>query len=129
MQLAWRRAILVGLWCLVCLLGVPTLSTAQAPVQNPTAVIFTPSPDHDLINTYLVEIRNSLGAVIQTIDVGKPTPDAQNECRATLNVQPIAFGSYTITMRSVAGGITGPQSTPTEVWTRAPGPPSKPRTQ
>lgn len=117
-------------------LALPAFAQAQtAPVQNPGMVIFTPSPDHASITSYKLDLVNAQGAVIQTLDVGKPAPCtascptgvAVGEAFANINVQPIAFGSYTAVMRSVAGSVTGPPSPASDVWERAPGAPSKPK--
>ena len=110
-------------------------SAQAAPIQNPGLVVFTPSPDHAVITSYKVEIINAAGAVLQTLDIGKPAPCvtacptgvAVGEASAAINVQPITFGTYTVVMRSVAGGITGPPSPASDAWERAPGAPSKPK--
>ena len=120
--------------CVLFLLALvlPSLASAQttAPIQNPTLIAFTPSPDHANIAAYQVIIMQG-ATVVQTLDIGKPNPCAAScpagvavgEASAVINVQPINFGSYTIVMKAVAQGITGPASTPTDPWERAPGPP------
>lgn len=121
-------------WLLAFLLvlAIPSLSAAQTTPQNITAVVFNPSADHDTIARYDIEIvKMTDGIVIQTINGGKPAPDANNDIIITLNVQPITFARYVVRVRSVAvvdgQEIRGPQSEPSEVWERAPGAPSKPR--
>lgn len=106
-------------------------ASAQTParVQNPGSLLFEPSPDHDKLTAYEADIKDAKGVVVQTIAVGKPAVTATGECVVALNVQPISFGSYTIVIRPVAGSVVGPASTPTDVWDRAPGPPTKPRVQ
>ena len=100
------------------------------PVQNPSGIAFTPSSDHANITAYEAEIRTSPGgAVIQTLNLGKPGPNTQGEIVVAMNAQPIAFGSYVIVVRSIAGTVRGPVSTPTDIWERAPGAPSKLRVQ
>lgn len=124
-----RRVLLV-----VVLLLSPSLLFAQA-VQNPTLLVFTPSPDHATIASYQVRILGASGQTIQTLDIGKPDPCSatcppgvtMGEASAMLNVQPITFGTYTIVMTATAGGVTGPASVPTAAWERVPGPPSGPR--
>lgn len=102
---------------------------AAQTVQNPTRIVFTPSADHDAISEYEADIVTADGKVLQTINLGKPPVDAANECTATINVQPVAFGRYTVVMRAVAAGIRGPNSAPSNTWERAPGAPSKARAQ
>lgn len=127
-----KRYWLIGLFAL----AFATPAAAQsAPIQNPGTVIFTPSPDHATITSYKVELVNSSGTVIQTLDIGKPAPCtascpvgvAVGEAFAAINVQPITFGSYTAVMRSVAGAVVGPPSPASDIWERAPGAPSKPK--
>lgn len=119
----------------VTCLALATPAAAQTKIQNPTLIAFTPSPDHALISNYRAEILSSAGAVMATIDLGKPAIClvASGACLgipvgdipAAIQVQPIAFGSYTIVVRAMAGTIAGVPSPPTEVFDRAPGAPSK----
>jgi hypothetical protein len=95
-------------------------------VDNPTAVEFTASTDHALIDGYEVDILRPDGSVLQTINAGKPAPDATNVVRVTLNVQPIAFAAgYTVRARAVAGTAVSPYSVSVNKFNRVPGGPSK----
>lgn len=103
-----------------------TAVSAQTRIQNPSGLSFTASPDHATLTNYEADlVRVSDTSVVQTLNIGKPTPDANGVCSVPLNVQPVAFGSYVVVMRSVAGGVKGPDSQPSEVFDRAPGAPSK----
>lgn len=92
---------------LLILLGVAVPASAQTPpadVNNPNAVAFTPSVDHAQLDRYDIEILRPDGSVLQTINAGKPVPDATNTCTVPLNVQPVSFGTgYSVRVRSVAG--------------------------
>jgi len=103
-------------------LGVQT----PAPiVKNPTAVVFT-CADHARDDQHEIDIVNSSGVVVQTMLVGDPPADANGDVVVTINVQPIAFGSYTFVARAVAAAVKSANSTPSDVWDRVPGAPSKP---
>ncbi len=112
-----------------------SIVAAQTRVVNPNALIFIPSVDHATLTSYEADIVNSSGAIVQTISLGKPVPNSNNEITVPLNVQPVSFGTYTIRVRSMGvdaatkAPISGVPSTATEQWDRSPGPPSKPRTQ
>lgn len=110
-------------------------STAYAqtpPVKNPTAIQFT-SADHNLtaVTGYEVDIVRSDAVVLQTLQVAKTStttlPDGS--IRVPLNVQPIAFGTYTVVVRTVAGAIKSDSSVPSDPWERVPGRPGKPTVQ
>lgn len=73
-------------------------ATAQTPVNNPSAVAFTASVDHDVIWTpapgqpgtagpvltnYLLEIDEN-GAPVRTTDLGKPTPSSTRQISVPL---------------------------------------------
>ena len=122
-----RWNLITSLVVLATVLVVATPVAAQVPpVKNPTGIAFTPSPDHAALTSYEADIRSSAGTVVQTISLGKPAPNASGEIVVTLNVQPIAFGTYTIVVRSLAGSLSGPPSVPSDAWERVPGAPSKP---
>jgi hypothetical protein len=117
---------------MVLLLGVfafASSAAAQTPppdVNNPRAVSFTPSTDHALIDSYELDIVSPTGTVIQTLNIGKPTPDAANTCEATINVQPIAFGvGYTVRARAKAGPALSEDAVSENKFNRVPGPPSR----
>ena len=111
------------------------VGVAQAqvpPVKNPTAISFN-SVDHNVatVTGYEVDILNGT-TVIQTINVPKAdtTVLVGGAIRVTLNVQPITFGTnYRFVVRTVAGTIESVDSTPSDVWERVPGQPSKPVVQ
>lgn len=112
-------------------------STAAAAQTNPGTVEFT-SADHAAVEVtgYELDIRfcstpTTCTSVIQTITIAKSavTPIASTnpqQYRASINVQPITFGSYAGVMRTVAGAIKSADSVPSDIFVRAPGPPSKP---
>lgn len=98
-------------------------------VQNPTLVKFQ-CPDHAQDTAHEIDIVNvATGAVVQTLSLGDPAPDAQGFIVFNVNVQPIAHGNYTIRARSVTGAVKSPNSPDSDVWERSPGPPSKPIVQ
>jgi hypothetical protein len=107
------------------LLGA-TAATAQTAVKNPTLVTFTVSADHALVASYELDIvRVSDNAVVQTLNVGKPAPDATGTASVSINVQPIAFGGYYGVMRAVASGFSSPNSAASNAFERTPGSPSR----
>ena len=121
----------------LAVLLMPAFASAQS--RNPRAVEFG-SLDHNLpeVTGYEVDIiRVSDGAVVQTLQIGKATTTvvgselcdgvACPSVRASVNVQPVAFGMYRMVARTVAGTIESVDSNPTADWLRAPGPPSAPR--
>ncbi len=95
------------------------------PIRNPSAIAFT-CPDHATDTGHEVDIINAAGVVIQTIQGGDPAATAQGEVIIPLNLQPVAFGAYTIKVRATAGAIESLDSAASDVWQRAPGSPSKP---
>jgi hypothetical protein len=111
------------------IIGLVLLSSlpAQAqipPVKNPNAVEFT-SADHATITGYEVDILSG-ATVISTLVLGKGTL-AGGIVTLPLNVQPIAFGTYTLRIRAVASAtLKSENSVPSDPWDRVPGPPSKP---
>lgn len=117
----WYAALILGF----LVTASPVLAQVP-PIKNPVGITFTPSPDHAILTSYEADILATTGAVVQTLSLGKPVPDAQNVISVNLNVQPITFGTYTIVVRSLAGALTGPPSLPTDPWERVPGAPSKP---
>jgi len=94
-------------------------------VKNPTLVTFT-CADHDRDTQHELDIINVDGAVVQTLLIGDPPADADGVVHATINVQPVAFGSYTVKVRAVAGDLKSDDSVASAVWQRVPGAPSKP---
>ena len=112
MRMRWLAGPVVA----ALLLSVST--TAQTVIKNPRAVTFT-CPDHGRDDGHEVDIINSAGVVIQTLQGGDPPADASGVVTVVLNVQPIAFGSYTIVVRAVAGTAKSTNSVPSDVWERA----------
>lgn len=106
---------------------VPASAFAQStPTKNPTTVQFVVSTDHAQVTSYELDlVRASDDAVVQTLSLGKPTPDATSTAQVTINVQPIAFGTYYGVMRAVAGTAKSTNSAPSNQFERAPGAPSK----
>lgn len=100
---------------------------AQVPaVKNPTKLSFS-SPDHALATGYEVDILNG-ATLVQTVVTDKGTL-AAGVTTLTLNVQPIAFGSYTFKVRAVAGTVKGDTSVASDPWERTPLAVSKPLVQ
>ena len=95
-------------------------------VDNPSAVSFTVSTDHAAIDSYELDILRPDSSVLQTINIGKPTPDANGVATAPLNVQPIAFGTgYTLRLRAKAGTAASDYTASVNKFNRRPGSPSK----
>lgn len=119
---------------IIAILATATFVLAQIPpVKNPTAVSFT-SVDHAnaAVTGYEVDIVvNSTNAVLQTIAVAKSatTVLTNGDIRIGLNVQPIAFGTYRIVVRTIAGTVRSSDSVSSDPFERSPGAPSKPVVQ
>lgn len=111
--------------------------TLAQTANNPTAVEFQ-SPDHSdpAVTGYELDLKactspTTCTNVIQTITISKAnvtlvTGTNPQVYRATINVQPITFGSYVGVMRTVAGTIKSSDSAPSDTFNRVPGAPSKP---
>lgn len=112
---------------LVALLAFASSARAQAPVPNPTAVEFTPSMDHAMIDDYQLGYF-LLGAAepVTVTDLGKPAPDASNTCRVPINVMPLSFGDYVARARARAGTTWSEWSDPSNPLVRLPGRPGGP---
>ncbi len=111
---------------LMLLVGFAATSSAQVvpDVDNPSAVTFTPSVDHALIDSYELDIVRPDGSVLQTINLGKPTPVA-NVITASINVQPVAFAvGYTTRVRTKAGTAVSTDAISVNKFNRRPGGPS-----
>lgn len=116
-------------WILAAML-VLSASVVQAQtapdVDNPSAVAFTPSADHATVDSYELDILRPDGTVLQTLNLGKPTPDATNTCTAPINVQPVAFGvGYSVRLRAKAGTAVSAYAASENKFNRVPGGPSK----
>jgi len=118
-----KRIILASLFVLVC----AGYASAQAPdVNNPSAVTFTASADHGSVDSYELDILRPDGSVLQTLNLGKPTPDGSNVCTAQLNVQPVSFGSgYSVRVRAKAGTAASDYAVSENKFNRVPGSPTK----
>lgn len=113
----------------VALFAVIALASAVVVAQdvdNPSGVQFTISADHAAIDSYELDILRPDGTVLQTLNLGKPTPDANGTVVAPLNVQPVAFGvGYTVRVRAKAGTATSDYANSLNKFNRVPGGPSK----
>jgi hypothetical protein len=100
------------------------VSLFQEPnVRNPRIVEFT-CPDHDRDDQHELDIRDASGKVIQTLLLGDPAA-VSGVVSATINVQPIAFGTgYTVVVRAVAGTAKSDNSTASNAFDRVPGTPA-----
>ena len=119
------RILIVSLGTLLCIAGN---AAAQLPadVNNPSAVAFTASADHTLVDSYELDILRPDGTVLQTLNLGKPVPDSTNTCTAPINVQPIAFASgYSVRVRAKAGTAVSDYAVSQNKFNRVPGAPSK----
>jgi hypothetical protein len=116
------RIVIVGL----ALVLVPVLAGAQT--KNPTRAIFNPGPDNGIAVGYEIELFTVQGASIQRFTFPPQTPDVAGDVTVSLNVQPIAFGTYYGVARLLLpGGLKSPDSSPSDPFVREAGPPSKPR--
>jgi hypothetical protein len=125
LRLLWLR-ILIG--CGVGVFCMSTSAAAQSPadVNNPSAVTFTASADHATLDGYELDILRPDLTVLQTLNLGKPVPDATNTCSAPMNVQPVAFGNgYTVRIRAKAGTAVSADALSLNKFNRVPGSPSK----
>jgi hypothetical protein len=116
--------------CALILIGwlvfVPSAQAQTPDVNNPSAVQFTPSADHSLIDSYELDILRPDGTILQTLNVGKPVPDATNTCTAPINVQPVAFAvGYSVRLRAKAGTAVSEYAISENKFNRVPGGPAK----
>jgi hypothetical protein len=108
-----------------CLCLAPAVVSAQD-VNNPSGVTFTASADHATVDSYELDILRPDNSVLQTLNLGKPTPDATQTCTAPLNVQPVAFGNgYSVQVRAKAGTAVSANAVSLNKFNRVPGAPSK----
>lgn len=120
----------LSLAALTLCLAVPAFGQTVPDVTNPAGVQFTVSADQSAVDHYELDILRPDQTALQTLNLGKPTPDANGVCVAPLNVQPVAFGNgYSVQLRAVAIGPDGPVSSPNvhsdNKFNRVPGAPSK----
>ena len=122
-----KRIVVVLLAVVAALVLFPAIGSAQT-LKNPSAGECTASADHAQITKYIIGYFLP-GATdpVQTADLGKPTPDAQNVIRFTINVMPLTFGAaYIAKVKAIAGTAESVWSEASNPFDRAPGPPSKP---
>jgi hypothetical protein len=112
-----------------CLCLLPALASAQAVVKNPTRVVFKPGSDAALVTGYEIDIINAQGSVVQTLTFPAQAADTNGDVTIAFNVQPIAFGKYTVAVRNVYMAILSVTSDQSDQWERAPGQPGKPKAQ
>jgi hypothetical protein len=111
--------------------GVIALGAFQTePIpKNPTLAEWV-CADHDRDDQHELTIyeNTATGVAITTILLGDPVyaDPATKLVRASLNVQPIAFGSYYATLVAVAGTVKSDPSPASNIFERVPGAPSKP---
>lgn len=111
-------------------IGLPAQAFAQTTI-NPTTVEFTASPDHfaktvdgvtDIVTSYQFEATamNASGALVLSVWLGKPTPNAQNVI--TVPVAQLATltpeATYTATVQAIGPGGVG-VSAPSNFFARA----------
>lgn len=120
------RAFVLALILGVLAIAVPA-QTPPADVDNPRGVVFTPSPDHAVIDGYELDLLRPDGSVLQTLNLGKPAIDpATGDCAADVNVQPVSFGlGYSMRLRAVAGAIASDYTPSVNKFNRRPGSPSR----
>jgi hypothetical protein len=101
------------------------LAIQTAPnVKNPRNIEFT-CPDHARDDEHRVNIYKSDGTLVQTIVIGDPPQGTDGLVRATLNVQPIAFGTgFYVTVHAIAGGAFSDESAHSNLFDRVPGAPT-----
>jgi len=105
---------------------VAAMQTLPGDVDNPSGVSFTVSADHALVSSYELDILRPDSTVLQTLNLGKPTPDAAGTATAPINVQPVAFGNgYSVRLRALAGTATSVSVNSENKFNRRPGGPSK----
>jgi len=121
-----RRVFIYTLAIVGALIVSAVIALAQTGnVRNPTSFEFTPSIDHALVDSYELDILRADGSVLQTINAGKPQPNASNICVVALNVQPVGFGiNYSARLRAVAGGAFSDYTVSVNKFDRVPGAPS-----
>lgn len=112
--------------CVVVLLFASIAHAQVADVTNPSGVTFTASVDHTAVDSYELDILRPDGTTLQTLNLGKPIPDATQTCTAPINVQPVGFGNgYSVQVRARAGTAVSVNSLSLNKFNRVPGAPSK----
>lgn len=107
-------------------LATPAFAQLPPDVNNPSAVQFTASADHAAVDSYELDILRPDGTVLQTLNLGKPTPDATNTCTAPINVQPVTFATgYAVRVRAKSGTAVSEYGVSENKFNRVPGSPTK----
>src|SRR5262249_19799305 len=92
--------------------AISTITVATAPPTPPTGVTFTASPDHaTLVTSYELRIYASgadpnTATPIATSDLGKPTPDANNDITVDRSAffSALAAGNYVAAVAAIGSG-------------------------
>jgi hypothetical protein len=98
-------------------------------VSNPTVVTFTASADHAALDKYVLGVFSAATETtpLREIELGKPTPGADQLCSVSINLQPLTFGvNYIARVRAMASAATSPWSDPSNPFDRVPGAPGGP---
>jgi len=88
---------------------VTVTATASATSSAPVGVMFQASADHATLTSYRVEVSaggsTSTGTPLAAIDIGKPSPDTNNDILVSMPsfFQALAPGSYELTVAAVNG--------------------------
>lgn len=107
--------------CVALCAGIGSAS-AQT-VRNPTQVVWTPSVDHAAVTSYRMGwFIDGATEPVQQADLGKPAPNAQNECIAAIPSYPIGI-TYVAKLVAVAGSVTSDWSAASNPFLRTPAPP------
>jgi hypothetical protein len=96
-----------------------TITTAAAAAPAPRLVVFTASSDHDTnVTSYQFDVFTSpanplLATPVATANLGKPTPDANNEITSDQSIffNNLAPGSYIATVTAIGPGGSSPSAT------------------
>ncbi len=78
------------------------LTVTGTQTQTTATAVFVPSTDNANVDYYVVELYTSTGAMVSTVNIGKPAV-VSGECRADISaaVRSLAAGSYTARVRAV----------------------------
>lgn len=120
---------IVVVFLVFALIGFAAVAQAQDKPKNPRTLEFTPSVDHAAATSYtLGYFLPGATSPVQTVDIGKPAPNAQNVCTVTINTQPLTFGiDYIGKLKTIiSAGVESEWSEPSNPFDRTPGQPGKP---
>jgi hypothetical protein len=115
-----KRVVLV-----LAFLALANWASSQT-VTNPTKAEFTASADHATITLYEIAWFTGATQVGTVVDIGKPTPDANQLCLVTINTQPLPFATYTAKVRAKAGTVYSEWSLASNPFDRVPAAPGSP---